>query len=185
MYKSVSPYRRISIFLSVNPETTLNYYNANDPAPLCYRQLSLEFQEYLHTSITPAKKNTAIQHKVFCSGETDTRFFADPLMRAIRRHFAVGKQLEEQEFRKFKKRNYILLVLAFFIVVLFQGIVPGVFGQDHLIHSVFSNVIDVFSWVIMWKPIERLVFYRNPFLKKMPLMDKMINAELTAVKNDK
>ena len=44
-------------------------------------------------------------------------------------------------------------------------------------HSALSNALDVFSWVILWKPIERLIFYWNPFLKEISLFDKMVNAE--------
>lgn len=185
MSNSGSPYKRISIFLSVDPETIIKYFNSNDPAPLYYRQLSYEFQEYLQSSIACARRYTSVQYKVFCRDQSDTRFFVDPLMRAVRRHFTVKKQLKEQEFRKFKRRNYILLLIAFSIVVLFQGLLPEILQKDHRVHSVFSNSIDVFSWVIMWKPIERLIFYWNPFLKEIALMEKMVSAELIVVKNDK
>lgn len=180
-----SPYNRINIFLSVDPDTIIKYFNSNDPAPLYYRQLSHEFQEYLQSSVAGARRYSTIQYKVFCNEPSDSKLFVEPLMRSIRRHFEMKKKLKELEFRKFKKRNYILLVIAFLIVVICQGALPAIFGQDHRMHSVFSNSVDVFSWVIMWKPIERLIFYWNPFLKEISLIDKMIDAELTVVKNDK
>jgi hypothetical protein len=48
----------------------------------------------------------------------------------------------------------------------------------------FSNAIDVFSWVILWKPIERLIFYWNPFLKEISLFNKMANAEVNVIENE-
>jgi hypothetical protein len=48
----------------------------------------------------------------------------------------------------------------------------------------FSNAIDVFSWVILWKPIERLIFYWNPFLKEILLYNKIENAEVKIVESE-
>ena len=48
----------------------------------------------------------------------------------------------------------------------------------------FSNAIDVFSWVILWKPIERLIFYWNPFLKEILLYEKIQNAKVTIVESE-
>lgn len=91
------------------------------------------------------------------------RFMVDPLMHIIRRHFQIQKRLKQIEFQKFKKKNYILLMISIAIVMFCQGVLPHLFGQDHRIHSMFSNAIDVFSWVVRWKPIERIINYLNSF----------------------
>ena len=99
-------------------------------------------------------------------------------MRTIRRHFLIKKNLKEVEFQKFKRKNYTLLLISITVVMFCQGVLPNLFGQDHRIHSMFSNAIDVFSWVVLWKPIERLIFYWNPFLKEILLLDKLQNAKV-------
>ncbi len=174
---------RISIFLSVDADSVLKYYNSHDSAPLYNRQLSQEFQEYLASSVACSKRNSTIRYKIFCKKNADLKF-VEPLIKSIRRHYAVKKSIQEMEFKKFKKRNYILLGISFGLVFLVQGLVPWVFGQDHRIHSVLSNSVDVFSWVILWKPIERLIFNWNPFLKKMLLIEKMQNAEVIVIENE-
>jgi hypothetical protein len=65
-----------------------------------------------------------------------------------------------------------------------QGALPAIFGQDHRIHSMFSNAIDVFSWVILWKPIERLIFYWNPFLKEISLYKKIQHAKINIIESE-
>ena len=109
----------------------------------------------------------------------------DPLMRTIRRHFQIQKQLKEREFQKFKKKNYILLMFSIAIVMFCQGVLPNLFGQDHRIHSMFSNAIDVFSWVVLWKPIERLIFYWNPFKKDIHLLSRLANADIVVLEKNK
>jgi len=164
---SKSATRKISIYLKIDENSIDEYFNPHDPARLDKRQLGHDFQEYLNAAVAPAGRNTVIDYKVFCSESGGMRFMVDPLMRTIRRHFQIQKQLKEKEFQKFKKKNYILLMFSIAIVMFCQGVLPNLFGQDHRIHSMFSNAIDVFSWVVLWKPIERLIFYWNPYLKAM------------------
>jgi hypothetical protein len=175
---------RVSIFLTVDAESITKYFNSHDPAPLYCRQLSHEFQEYLNASTTSVRRHTIIDYKIFCGESSNMKFLVDPLMQTIRRHFLIKKQIKETEFRKFKRRNYILLLISIAIVMFCQGVLPNMFNQNHRIHSMFSNAIDVFSWVILWKPIERLIFYWNPFLKETLLFDKMANAEFNVIENE-
>ncbi len=176
--------RRISIFLSVDDTNVYSYFNPHDPAPLGRRQLSHAFQDYLNACIADAGRYSTIEFKVFCNGSGNMRFIVDPLIHTIRRHFQIQKKMKENEFRKFKKRNYILLLFSIIIVMICQGLLPALFGQDHRIHSMFSNAVDVFSWVILWKPIERLIFYWNPFLKEILLFNKVINANVNIVESE-
>ena len=75
----------------------------------------------------------------------------------------------------------MLLVFSLGIVMFFQGLMPVIFNAEHRIHSAFSNALDVFSWVILWKPIEKLIFYWNPFLKEISIFGKLINAPIVIV----
>jgi hypothetical protein len=175
---------RICVYLSVDANSLTKYFNPNDPAPLQYRQLSHDFQEYLDTSIQGAGRNTLINYKVFCGEGTGMRFLVDPLMRTIKRHYSIRQKLAEGKFKTFKRRNYMLLLVNFIIVMICQGLLPLLFDQQHRIHSTLSNALDVFSWVILWKPIERLIFYWNPFLKDILLYSKMAKAEVILIDNE-
>lgn len=176
--------RKISIYLKIDSNSINNYFNPHDPARLDKRQLGQEFKDYLNNSVANAGRHTVIDFKVFCCESGTMRFMVDPLMKTIRRHFQIQKMLKEIEFHKFKKKNYILLLISICVVMICQGLLPRIFGQDHRIHSMFSNAIDVFSWVILWKPIERLIFYWNPFLKEMLLYDKIQNAKVNIVESE-
>ena len=45
----------INIFLTIDQATIGEHFNLNDPAPLYKRQLSHQFNQYLMTSVEPAK----------------------------------------------------------------------------------------------------------------------------------
>jgi hypothetical protein len=173
-------FKKINIFLKVSEKTIDGYFNANDPAPIYKRQLSQEFEEYIMNYAASIKRYTAVTYKLNVVKESDNEF-VEPLVHAIRRHFSLKKSIKEAEFKKFKKRNFSLLFFSLVIVMLFQGVMPLLFQEEHRIHSAFSNALDVFSWVILWKPIEKLIFYWNPFLKEISIFDKLTNAPIVIV----
>lgn len=176
--------RKVSIYLSLDGDSIQKYFNPNDPGPLYCRQLSTDFQEYLNSSVATAGRHTLINYKIFCGEQTGMRFLIEPLMKTIRRHYTIKKELMEAQFDRFKRRNSILLCISFLVVMICQGLLPILFNQEHRAHSVLSNALDVFSWVILWKPIERLIFYWNPFLKDILLYEKMTSAEIILVDNE-
>jgi hypothetical protein len=176
--------RKVSIFLSLDGDSIQKYFNPNDPGPLYCRQLSHDFQAYLENSIASAGRHTLINYKVFCGEQTGMRFLIEPLMKTIRRHYAIKKELMEAQFAKFKRKNFMLLLISIGVVMICQGILPQVFNQQHRVHSMVSNALDVFSWVILWKPIERLIFYWNPFLKDILMFEKMVKGDIILVDNE-
>jgi hypothetical protein len=184
MSNSNSLFKKITIYLKVNEETIDGYFNVNDPAPIYKRQLSQEFEEYIMNYSLSIKRYSSVTYKLNVVNESD-REYVEPLVHAIRRHFSLKKSIREAEFRKFKRRNFILLVISLFTVVSFQGMIPAIFNEEHRIHSAFSNALDVFSWVILWKPIEKLIFYWNPFLKEISIYDKLMNAAIAIMVENK
>ena len=176
--------KSVDIFLTVDPETIDSYFNAHDPAPIYKRQLSHELQQYIDETVVPVKRYSVIFYKFKCAGEKD-KLYAEPLIYSIRRHFSARQEIREKEFQKFKRRTWTLLVVSLTVVMLCQGFVPLLFNEEHRIHSGLSNSLDVFSWVILWRPIDKLIFYWNPHLKDISLLQKLATAELIVIDHEK
>jgi hypothetical protein len=176
--------RKITVYVTADSNSIFSYFNPHDPSPVYSRQLSQEFEKYLNNCIVRANRYSEINYRVVCLSKIDA-LFTGPLMEAIRRHYSINKALKEKEFRKFKKRAYYLLAIGLTVVMTCQGLLPYILSQEHRVHSALSNALDVFSWVILWKPIERLIFYWNPYLKDICILDKMITAEATVIETEK
>jgi hypothetical protein len=174
---------RITIFLSVDQETMKGYYNGHDPAPLYKRQLSHAFENYIFTSIQSIKRHSLVIYKI-CHREEEDIKYVEPLMYSIRRHFQDMKTLKEAEFEKFKRRSYMLLFVSLGVVMACQGLVPLLLNVEHRIHSGLSNSLDVFSWVILWRPIDKLIFSWNPYLKEISILDKLAKAEVLTIDHE-
>ena len=159
-----------------------DHFNPNDPAPLYKRQLSHQFQHYIMTSIESAKRYSVFYYKITCKNESDKQY-TEAFIYAIRRHFSAKKLIKIEQFEKFKRRSYKLLFASLTVVMICHGIVPMILPGDEGFHSAIRNGLDIFSWVILWQPIDKLVFYWNPHLKDISIMNRLANAEVIITEN--
>jgi hypothetical protein len=174
----------LSIFIRLDEQTVYDYFNDHDPAPLYKRQLSQEFEHYIFNSVLTSKRSAVIRYKVICLQYSDKRF-VEPITRAIRSHFNLKKFLKEEEFKKFKKRTFFLLITSLAIVLSTQVALPFLINMENHFAGSLHNILDVFSWVILWKPIDRLIFYWNPYKKEIHLLDRLANAEVSVLEKNK
>ena len=170
--------------MTVDLKTVHEYFNVHDPAPIYKRQLSHQLEQYITESVVSAKRYSVIFYKLKCTSEIDKQY-AEPLMYAIRRHFLAKKTISEMEFEKFKRRSWILLTMSLTVVILSQGFVPLLLDHTDRIQSGIGNTLDVFTYVILWRPIERLLFYWNPYLKDINLLNKLASAEAMIISYEK
>ena len=176
--------KKINIFISVDVQTINTYFNAHDPAPLYKRQLSHQFEQYILNSITHAKRFSIIFYKLKCSNDIE-RQYTQPLMYAIKRHFTEKKALREAEFRRFKKRSFMLLAMSLIVIVLCHGVFPLFLSSNSQFQTIILTSSDIFSWVILWKPIDKLIFDWNPHLKDISILHKLSTAEVMIINNAK
>ena len=113
--KNVLP-EKIDIFLVVNPKAIDEHFNKNDPSPFYKRQLSHEFEEYINHLKASARRYSVIEYKVTCKTEEDKQY-TEPLIYAIKRHFAKVMLAKQGEFERFKRRNYIVLFVGLTVPV--------------------------------------------------------------------
>jgi len=171
------PQEQISIFLTVDPVTIADHFNPNDPAPIYKRQLSYEFEQYIMMATVPARRFTLFQYRVTCKSEIDKQY-ADPLIYSIKRHFEARKLSRQAAFERFKRRNYVLLIISLTVIMLLHILGPLLFKEEGGIYSAILSGLDIFSWVMLWQPIEKLVFCWNPYLKEICTLDKLAKAEV-------
>ena len=166
----------INIFLTLDPRVIEGYFNKHDPSPIYKRQLSHQFETYIMSSVAAAKRYSPVFYKLKCAKELDKQY-AEPLLYAIRRHFLAKKQDREKEFTKFKRRNFVVLALSVLVAIIFHGFLPMLFNDNPQLHTGLINSLDVFSWVILWHPLDELMFHWNPHLKEINLLHKLATSE--------
>jgi hypothetical protein len=178
MSKSLT--KKINVFLTVDFQTINSYFNPHDPAPLYKRQINYKLEEYIMASVLTAKRYSVIFYKLNCTSAVDKQY-AEPLMYAIHRHFAIKKTIREEGFKKFKRKGLMLLAVSLLIVIFSQAFLPLLLPEDLKIRDGLENCLDVFSWVILWRPIYDLIFEWNPHLKEILLLNKLATAEVIII----
>jgi len=173
---------KVNIFLTIDQATIHEHFNVNDPAPLYKRQLSHQFNQYLMTSIESAKRHSVFYYRITCKKDSD-RQYAEAFIYAIKRHFSAKKLNCIEVFEKFKRRSYMLLFISLTVVMICHGLVPMVLSDEQGFSSALRNGLDIFSWVILWQPIDKLVFQWNPHLKEISIMNRLANAEVIINEN--
>ena len=178
------PPKTINVYLTLDQLVIQGYFNPHDPAPIYKRQLSHHFSLYIMENVALFKRYDVIFYKFKYVNEIDKQY-AEPMVYAIRRHFTELKDDKIKNFKKYKRRNILMLVAGILIATLFHILLPMVFTSGSGVSSALSNSLDVFSWVILWHPIDELVFNWNPHLAKINLFNKLATAELIIIENEK
>jgi len=164
------------VYMTLDRLVVNGYFNKHDPAPIYKRQLSHQFEDYIMASVKSAKRYSVIFYKLKCTNDIDKQY-AEPLMYAIRRHFSEKLEEREKEFQKFKRRSWMVLAFSICVVVLFHILLPFIIDENSGLHSGLINSIDIFSWVLLWHPIDELIFHWNPHLKDICLLNKLATSE--------
>ncbi len=167
--------KKIDVFLSVNRSTVDEYFNPHDPAPIYKRQLRRDVVAYLDEAVNGYSRHAVIRYKVSCS--KDDKDLVEPFMQAVRRHFRIKEQVAIKEFNKYKRRAFRLLFLSLAVMALCYTIPPLFLSHEGFGGTIMSS-IECFSWVVLWKPIDRLVFDWNSHLKEISLYNKLSNCEI-------
>ena len=168
---------RLNIFLTVSPEAIDEHFNKNDPAPIYKRQLSYQLEQYIKLATTHVRNHTVIKYMVTCKTDAD-RNYTEPLIYAVRRHFSAIEIAKKGEFEQFKKRNYLLLFIGLVIILLSHILIPIFLKEESSVEAAILTGIDIFSWVMMWQPIDNLLFHRNDYLKEISIFKKLTEAEV-------
>ena len=176
--------KTINVYLTLDQLVIQGYFNPHDPAPIYKRQLSHHFELYIMENVALFKRYDVIFYKFKCANEIDKQY-AEPMMYAIRRHFNELKEDKIKNFKKYKRRNILMLIASTIIVMLFHMLVPMVLTSHSGISSAVSNSLDVFSWVILWHPIDELIFNWTPHLEEINMLEKLATAELIIIENEK
>ena len=101
--------------------------------------------------------------------------------------FLIKKSLGRKSLKKFKRRTVILLCCEPDYCNYSQAFLPLLLTGEDIggIHNGLQNCLDVFSWVILWRPINELIFAWNPHLKDISLLNKLATAEVIIIENDR
>src|SRR5439155_1392394 len=164
--------QRTNIFLSLDQQLYTGYFNPQDPAPIYKRQLSHEFEQYIMNCIRPVRRETTFLYKISYTCDVDKQY-AEPLLFAIRRHFAEKKKVVYSSFEKFKRRTYLLLfMMMYYYIWWFIGALAMAMGLvAYRFYAVRLEAIEVRNETLQ-EQLEQLTAQLDYSILKEMKMDK-------------
>ena len=146
------------------------------PAPLYKKQLHQDIVTYIDDAVSSYTRHSIIRFKLSC--DKADKDLVEPFMHAITRHYQLKKEVMKRKFEKFKKRSVRLCFLSFALFMVCHGLLPLIDEEELIIGATVINTVDVFSFVIVCEPLNRLIFDWNPYLKRISLLHKLATAEV-------
>lgn len=168
--------------LEVGIKTVEQIFDNRDPAPFRERTLDPHFVEYLREGtgdrVAAGKINILVWLGTPCApGEVED---------AVHAHFDLALQRTHRRRHEQVKVGWIALVVAAIAVVALTALgevvanaVAGSLGAG------LQEAISVSAWVLMWRPIETLIYDGIPWRRERRLLQALRNAHIEVRSGDR
>ena len=154
-------------------------FHAMDPAPLTCRRLSDATAAYLLASVEESLAKTPVRVTLMLPAESRLPDCEEAMRAAVPAHFARLAEVSNREIKRIAFIGRIFLPLGFIVmcisVVVSQFLNTG--GERHILHSLSESML-VFGWVVLWAPLDFLLFRRLPLYRQRGLYLRLARAEV-------
>lgn len=155
--------------VDVQLATLENMFDNRDPAPFRARDLDPDLVEYL---LAAAEDVSGEKFRVvFWLGEIGRAKDIEPAFRA---HMAYERERVARRIRRQRREGQLVLLLA--VPLLALAIAGQHVTKDWTGGDVINELLSVLAWVIMWQPVDRLVYQWIPLHRQRSMMRKLCMA---------
>jgi hypothetical protein len=155
-------------------------FDGRDPAPFHERDLEEAAVEYILGAVQEIPPKAPFKMVFWIA---DTRALQMPVatfVGAVRAHFTYEVERLRRRIREHVRQGEItlmvaLVALAFFLTLaeLTRFLPPGTF------HQILREGLIIIGWVVMWRPLELLLYDWWPMVRQRRLCERVVEAEIT------
>jgi len=165
--------------IEVRVKSSLQLFDARDPAPFRERDLDDDFVEYILSTMREFSHKVPVKILIHIIDKETKELSYEEVREAIQSYWIYQVDLFERDLKRFFKRAQLFMLIGALTLVacitIAQNITdssqPGFLG-------VLREGIVIFGWVSLWKPIELLLFDWYPLFEKVRLYRKLQNTEV-------
>jgi hypothetical protein len=153
-------------------------FHAMDSAPLASRRLSDAASAYLLASVEEAPGKAPLRVTLVLPEKSCSAEIEGAMRVAVPAHFARLADVCNREIKRIAFIGRLFLPLGF--IVMFLSVVASELldtGQRRILHSLSESML-VFGWVVLWAPLDFLLFRRLPLFRQRALYLQLANAEV-------
>ncbi len=166
-------------WIEVRVKTTLQLFDARDPAPFRERDLDDDFVEYVTAAAREFSMSAPLKIVIHIEEAETKELPKDSIREAIHSYLSYKIDLQRSELKSFIKRAQLYLAIGLLVLGSCIGVAqslhipspPGAIG-------ILREGIVIFGWVSIWKPIELILFDWYPLFEKLRFYKKLLETEI-------
>ncbi|MBL9147117.1 MAG: hypothetical protein JNM94_00335 [Phycisphaerae bacterium] len=143
-----------------------------DPSPIARRDLSETAADYLYTELRDVSGDFGVRVVVHLPDAEMAH--ADAVVAAIRRHFAWSAVATRQAMHRLRRLGLLSLAIGLLAVAGLIGVAQLlVRSYERTFVSTLAESITIIAWVILWRPVEVLLFDWWPLRTDIALYERL------------
>jgi hypothetical protein len=155
-------------------------FDNRDPAPFRERDLDPDLVEYLYAAGEDLMSHGPFKVVFWVASpcqptEVETGY---------RAHFVYELQRIERRRRRHRRTGQVALLLGVTLLVLILFASELLAGYDHRLVKAFREGLVILSWVVMWRPVEILLYDWVPVRRERKVMELLHDVPVE-VRNEK
>lgn len=154
-------------------------FNSIDPSPFRERDLDPNYEEFIVSWARELQPERPVRVEIRVEGDRPSASLRADVASAVRGHFARSASLQELRRRRTLREGRISLLIGLVALVACMGaatLVPtetlGPSGE------IVRESFVIAGWVVMWHPLEVLLYGIWPVVRERRLLERLATAEV-------
>lgn len=151
-------------------------FDLRDPAPFHDRDLADDAVAYLLAAMEDVRKHEAVEFRfIFACREEQSALTSDELEAAIRAHFRYEHDRAQRQRVTNRRQGQKTLLAALPLLALALAISARLesYASTHTAWKVVREGLTIFGWVVLWNPIDALLFSGWPIRERALLFQRI------------
>jgi hypothetical protein len=155
-------------------------FNSIDPSPFRERDLDPDCEEFIVSWAREFPPDRLIAVEIRLDREEPTSSMLAEIGPAVRRHFEREASLQQLRLRRLIREGRLSLAIGLVLLMMCIGAATLVPTQPL---GAFSGIIResllIAGWVVMWHPLEVLLYGLWPVMRERRLLERLASAEVS------
>lgn len=155
-------------------------FDGRDPAPFHERDLDEAAVEYILSAVQEIPPRAPFKMVFWIVEAKALQMPVETFVSAVRAHFTYEVEKLRRRTREHVRLGEITLGIALLALVVFLTLAELTkFLPDGAVRQVLREGLVIIGWVVMWRPLELLLYDWWPLVRQRRLCQRVVAAEIT------
>ena len=154
-------------------------FDGRDPAPFHERDLEDAAVEYILAAVQEIPPKSQFKMVFWITDPAALQMSAETFVNAVRAHFTYEVEKLRRRTREHVRLGEITLGIALVALTAFLTLAELTkFLPDGAVRQILREGLLIIGWVVMWRPLELLLYDWWPLVRQRRLCRRVVDAEI-------